>query len=166
MKVLPTPDGSVEDDGLAGVDEAQDGEVTDGGVDTVRTDNEVVGARRVVGEAHPLRLAVVIEFCHGEAEAYRNPDVRCAEGVVQGRSANRDAGCDTVPIAADVDVGEQATAVVEKPLPHDRVRTSQLRPDPELVERSDAVAGQVQAGAAGVPLGHPLDDLGRDLPHS
>ena len=31
MKVLPTPDGSVEDDGLAGVDEAQDGEVTDGG---------------------------------------------------------------------------------------------------------------------------------------
>ena len=136
-------------------------------MDTVRTDNEVVGVSRVVGEAHPIRLAVVIEICHGEAEAYRNPDVRRAEGLVQGRSANRDTGCDTVPIAADVDVGKQAAAVVEEPLSYDRVRmSSQLRPDPELVERSDAVAGQVQAGAADVPLGHPLDDLGRDLPHS
>ena len=30
-------------------------------MDTIRADNEVVPAGRAVGEAHPLRLAVVIE---------------------------------------------------------------------------------------------------------
>lgn len=135
-------------------------------MDTVRTDNEVVGVSRAVGEVHLICLAVVIEICHRQAEAYRNSDVRRAEALVQGRSANRHTGCDTVPIAANVDVGELAATVVEEPLSYDRVRTSgQLRPDPELAERSDAVARQVQAGAADVPGGHPLDDLGRNLPH-
>ena len=134
-------------------------------MDTVRADNEVVGAGRAVGEAHPLRLAVVIKLCHREAESERNLGAPRAEGLMQRRSANRDTGCDTVPVAANVDVGEPAATVVEKPLPHDRVRaSSQLRPDPELVERPDAVARQVQAGAARLPLGHPLDDLGRDVP--
>ena len=142
-----------------------DAEATDGRVDTVRTDNEVVGAGRAVREAHPFRLAFVLEICHREAEPDRNFDAPRAESLVQRRSANRDTGSDTVPVAANVDVGEQAATVVENPLPHDRVRTSgQLRPDSELVERPDAVAGQVQAGAARLPLGHPLDDLGRDLP--
>ena len=134
-------------------------------MDTVRTDNKVVGASRAVGEAHPICMAVVIELCHGEAESQRNLGAPRAEGFVQCRSASRDTGCDAVPVAANVDVGEQAATVVEEPLPHDRVRTRcELRPDPELVERPDAVARQIQAGAARRPLGHPLDDLDRDVP--
>ena len=70
-----------------------------------------------------------------------------------------------LPVAANVDVRELAPTVVEKPLPHDRVRTrSHVRPDPELVERPDAVARQVQASTPRLPLAHPLDDLGLDLP--
>ena len=131
-------------------------------MDTVRTDDEVVRACRAVGEAHPLLLTVVLEIGHRQAESERNLDAPRAEGLVQRRSANRNTGSDTVPVLVNVDVGEPAATVVENALPHDRVRTSsQLRPDPELVERPDAVARQVQAGAARLPLGHALDDIGR-----
>ena len=142
-----------------------DREAADGRVDAVRADNEVVGAGRAVGEAHPLRLIVVIKLCRREAESERNLSAPRANGLMQRRSANRDTTCDAVPVAANVDVGEPAAAVVEKPLSHDRVRaSSQFLPEPELAERSDAVARQVQAGAARLPRGHPLDDFGRDVP--
>ena len=78
-------------------------------------------------------------------------------------SSDREAAADAVPVAANVDVGEQAASVIEKPLPHDGVRAGcHLRRYPELVERPGAVAGQVHAGAARLPLSRPLDDVGRD----
>ena len=53
--------------------------------------------------------------------------------------------------------------MVEQALPSDRVgRGGQSSPDTELTERPHGVARQIQAGAARLPLGHPLDHFGRD----
>jgi hypothetical protein len=82
---------------------------------------------------------------------------------VERRSTKRNTAADSLPVAANVDVGQQTATMVEKALSHDGVRAScHLRPDPELLERPGAVARQVHAGATRLPLRRPVHDLARD----
>ena len=137
-----------------------EGERADRRVDSIRTDHEVVLAGRAVGKA---RLALVTQVAQRKAEPDRSLGTAGAKRLVKRSSSDRDTAADAFPVAINVDVGEQTASVVEKPLPHDGARASgHLRQDPELVERPRAVAGQVHAGATRLPLGCPLDDLGRD----
>ena len=86
--------------------------------------------------------------------------VGVAERLVQRRPVDRQAAADTVPEPVDVDVGQPTTAVVEEALPPDRIGARRNgRSDAELTQSPNGIAGQVQAGAGRLPLGHALDDL-------
>ena len=91
-------------------------------MDAIRTDNQVIVAGRAVGEADQRRLAV-LEVGHRQTEPDVHGSSRIEQGLVQRRAMDRHAAADTGPQPVDVDVGEQAAAVVKEALPPDRVRT-------------------------------------------
>ena len=79
---------------------------------------------------------------------------------MQRRPVDRQAAADTVPEPVDVDLGQTTTPVVEEVLPPDRIRARRNgRSDAELTQSPHGIAGQVQAGAGRLPLGHALDDF-------
>ena len=83
---------------------------------------------------------------------------------MQCRAVDRQAAADTVPEAVDVDLGQSTTPVVEEALPPDRLRSCRnCRSDAEFARSPYGVAGQVQAGAGLVPVGHSLYDLEADV---
>ena len=128
-------------------------------MDAVRADDQVVAAGRAVGEAHSRRGAVFHVRDRG-AESDRRLGVGLAKHLVQRRAVDRQAAADTVPEPVDVDVGQATTTMVEEALPPDRIRARRNgRSDAELTQSPHGIAGQVQAGAGRVPLGHALDDL-------
>ncbi len=74
-------------------------------MDAVRTDDQVVGAGRAVGEGHPRRLAV-LQAGHRHAEPDVHVRSRLEQRLVQRGAMDRHATADAVPQPVDVDVGE------------------------------------------------------------
>ena len=73
------------------------------------------------------------------AESDRHVSGGLEKHLVQRRAMDREASADTVPKPVDVDVGQEATAVVEEALPPDRVRTGATA-DPMPSSRSARTA--------------------------
>ena len=134
-----------------------DGQPPDRRAQPVGADDQVVAATAAVIEADLDGPVEVLQRPDGAAQLHRHA---LAEDLVQLGPRQGQAGTDAPPQLMQVDVGEQAPAVVEEALtgdPGPMGGHSALQA--QGPQGTDAVGGQVDAGPGDTPAGFPFDHL-------
>jgi hypothetical protein len=135
-----------------------------GGVQPVGAEHEVVATGGGVAEAHGDAAVVGVDGLWGAAPSDRRVD-GSQQHLVQLRPRQGQTGADTGPQVLDVEVEEQAPAVIGEALPLDAYRAlGHLRAEAQPVEGAHGVARQEDPGAFGAGRRGVFDDVHRRAP--
>jgi hypothetical protein len=134
-------------------------------VDPVGADDDVVLPRRTIGMGHADRIVFLNQCCHGGVEPHRYTDDAIEEESMKLAAVDAHTGADGTPNLRKIDVGQMSSGVIENSLTrHGNGSSQHLVRKTERFESSNAVAGEVKAGAGCWPRGRALDDFRRKAP--
>jgi hypothetical protein len=138
-------------------------ELSDGRMDPIGSDDEVIRARRTISEGHVDPAILLTDRGHCCAEPHRDASGAVEKNAMKLTASDADAEADPVPELCQLDFCQQSSRVIQDSLMGhtDTSREHGIR-KPQRPESANAVPGEVQAGAARWPRRRTLDDFRND----
>jgi hypothetical protein len=135
-------------------------ELSDGRMDPIGSDDEVIRARRTISEGHIDPAILLTERCHGCAEPHRDASGALEKNAMKFTASDAHAESNPVPELCQLDFCQQSSRVIQDSLMGHMDSSSEhgIR-KPKRPESANAVPGEVQSGAASWPRCRTLDNF-------
>jgi hypothetical protein len=138
-------------------------ELSDGRMDPIGSDDEVIRARRTISEGHVDLAILLTQHCHGCAEPHRDASGALEQNAMKLIASDAHAEADAAPELCQLDFCQLSSRVIQDSLMGHTDGTCEHRiRKPKRPESANAVPGEVQAGAARWPRRRTLDDFRND----
>ena len=134
-------------------------------MDPVGADDEVIRAGRTIRERHGDLVIVLAQSGHGRAEPHRDVGGALEEHAMKLTTGDANAGTGPAPHLRQFDLQQPSSGVIQDSLVRHADGSSQQRLcQPKLLQRANAVSGDVQTGATRGPRCGAFNDVRDDLP--
>lgn len=138
-------------------------ESSNGRMNPVGSDDEVIRARRTISEGDVDLVILLTQRCQRGAKPHRDASGALDEDAMKLTTSDAYAGADRVPELGQLDVCQLSSPVIQDSLMrHADSPSHQLVGKTKRAESANAVPGEVQSGTARWPRCRTLDDFRND----